>query len=236
MSLLSLVLIGIATFIALRVLIYSIRFLSKEGILYKALFRITPVLEFVVWAAYVIWAVYVVFEGYEFKPVLMASMALILCLAIGWYLLRDLVSGMILKSENAFDTGQYLKAGTSEGIIRKVGYLSVDLETTEGENIKLPYSKLINQILIRPQTKSSHKFALIKLEITSEMPHPEIKQLLLKAINSTPWVVYSREPEIIIKPAENNLQHVEVRFVSFSDEHTSQLKNFLEKYCAEKFL
>lgn len=235
MSLLSVVLIGVAIFIALRLLIFSIRFLNKDSFLYTTLLRIAPVFEFIVWAAFVFWAVYIIFEDYDFMPVLMASMALILCLAIGWYLLRDLVSGMILKSENAFEAGQYLKSGTAEGIIRKVGYLSVELETTDGENIKLPYSKLINQILIRPQTKSSHKFALIKLNIKSEMPHPEIKQLLLKAISSTPWVVYSREPEIIIKPDENNNQHIEVRFVSFSDEHTNQLKNYLEQYCAEKF-
>jgi small-conductance mechanosensitive channel len=235
MNLITIITIGLVLFVNIRILMYFTRIASKRTQINKLLIRIIPVFEFILWTAYVFWAAYVLFEEYSFLPALLAVMGFILSIAIGWYIVRDLVSGMILKTENVFETGQYLKTDFSEGMIKKIGYLSLEMETTKGETIKIPYSKLSNQILIRPQKESSNKYALITLEISKKHNHTDIKEKLPKALNSTPWVIYSRPPEVIISQASEHYYSVEIRFVSFSDEQTSNLKKFLEDYCSETF-
>ncbi len=235
MKLLVVVFLGIVLFIAMRVIIYFTGIAIKGTLLHKTIIRVIPVVEFSLWALFLFWAAFVLFEEHSFMPSLLTVMGLILCLAIGWYIIRDLISGMILKSENAFENGQYLKTNFSEGMIKKIGYLSLELETSSGEIIKIPYSKLANQVLVRPKKESVNKFASITIEIPGNYNHSEIKTKITRAINSTPWVIYSRNPEIIISSKNNNQLTIEIRFVTFSDEHSNNLKRYLKEFCSENF-
>ncbi|MBS4012701.1 MAG: mechanosensitive ion channel family protein [Bacteroidetes bacterium] len=235
MTLLTIIFLGIVLFISMRVIIYFTGFAIRGTRISNTIIRVIPVVEFSLWTVFLFWAAYVLFDEYSFMPSLLTVMGLILCLAIGWYIVRDLISGMILKSENAFDTGQYLKTNFAEGMIKRIGYLSLMLETTNGETIKIPYSKLANQVLIRPQKESINKYSSISLEISDKYNHSEIKEKITRAINSTPWVIYSRNPEIIISSKNNNHLLIEIRFVTFSDEHTNNLKKHLKEFCTENF-
>lgn len=230
MNLLTVFLLGFALFVALRVFIYFLLIVSKGSFAYKAIIKIIPPFEFILWAAYVFWAIYTIFSEYSFMPALLSAMGVVLSVIIGWYVIRDIVSGVVIKSENAFETGQYIKTELSEGRIKKLGYLTLELETTNGEIIKIPYSKLANQILIKPDTETDNKYALITLEIPKLHNHSVIKEKLIDAMNSTPWVIYNQAPNIQVKTGKDNNLIAEIRFISFSDEQTAYLKSFLEEY------
>ncbi|MFW5793454.1 MAG: mechanosensitive ion channel domain-containing protein [Bacteroidota bacterium] len=235
MSLLKIVFLGLVLFVALRFFFYFLRIISKGSVIHKNVIRIIPVFELILWTAYLFGAVYMIFSKYTFMPSLLAIMGLILCILIAWYILRDLIAGVVLKSENVFENGQFLKANNTEGRIKKIGYLYLELENNSGENIKIPYSRLSNQILIRPETDQSNKYALIRIEIPKVDNHIEIKEKLIGAMNSTPWVIFSQPPEIQIKVGEDKTLIVEIRYISFSDEQTFQLKNYLEEFAQQTF-
>ncbi len=235
MSVIFIIATGAILFIVLRILFFIARISGKRHSFFHALTQIIPAFEFTVWIVFVFWAIYNLFISYTFMPFIIAAMAVVLFTTLGWYVIRDLVSGVVLKTENGFKPGQYIKTPLAEGIIKRTGYLSIELETTNGEYIKIPYSKLINQALTKPFTEKSYKYAMIKLNIPGNFPHREIKERILSAVSSTPWVIYNRPPEIQIKQINDSTAQVEVRFLSFSDEYINQLKSFLDEYCKNNF-
>lgn len=71
------------------------------------------------------------FIGMAAYPILTGSLIILLVGLFGWYFLRDFVSGIILKAENAFETGQQIQTAQVSGTIKKLGYRSLEVVTNE---------------------------------------------------------------------------------------------------------
>ncbi|MFA6769569.1 MAG: mechanosensitive ion channel domain-containing protein, partial [Bacteroidales bacterium] len=84
----------------------------------------------------------------------MAFIVVIIMGILAWYLLRDIVSGLILCSENGFEPGQVIKTPFIQGTIKKLGYRSIEIISSNGEQVKVPYTMLMNTTVIKPQDNS----------------------------------------------------------------------------------
>ena len=95
------IILAVALYIFLRSVssIFSL-FANKEKI--KIIFlRLFPVIEMILWFAYAFWASHQLFKDLPVYPLLAGTMIIVRVIIFGWYLLRDFISGILLKSENA---------------------------------------------------------------------------------------------------------------------------------------
>lgn len=151
--------------------------------------RLFPAIELFVWLAFVIWSSSELFNKLVFYPLIMTVVVVIIMVTLAWYLLRDFISGFVLRVENAFEPGQVIKTPFTQGTIKKIGYRSVEIITSSGEYQKIPYTLLMNSSIIRPQDNSKWVENVVNLEFSSTLDASKIKSLLKRRLMEMPWIV-----------------------------------------------
>jgi hypothetical protein len=70
--------------------------------------------------------------------------AVIALLVIGgaWFAIRDVVAGVVLRTEHGFEPGNALVGDDIAGRIQRVGVRSLEIESSDGRRVRLPWSRL----------------------------------------------------------------------------------------------
>jgi small-conductance mechanosensitive channel len=164
--------------------------------LHRILVRVFPLVEFIIWLAYGLWVLNGMFGNYPFYTLLVSALAIGLLVIVGWYFLRDFIAGIILKAEIPFEQNQLIKVIDSKGVLRKVGYRSLEIETDEGEFVKIPYSKLAaNSIHLFERADNLQSFETI-LRLSSSKSIQQFKDDINQFLLLLPWVAFIKEPRV----------------------------------------
>ena len=158
--------------------------------------KVLPVIEFTTWLIFLIWGInYFIRNNIYFA----AGLGLILLLIMfwfAWYSLRDMISGIIIKSNKDLRINDSIYVAGYHGKIIRFGFRNLVLETENGKNIYLPYTMLIKKEFIRshPAEKIlSHSFKVtLHKEKAIEQTTEDIRLTLL----SLPWVSQIKSPGI----------------------------------------
>ena len=222
-----LLLFAVVIFVVLR---YSSRWLasvSTSSLFHNLLVRLFPLFEFIVWFAFGLWVFNKLLGDYSYYHVIIVMLAIGMMLIVGWYFLRDFISGIILKTEIPFEKKQRIGIDRINGILVKVGYRSIEVETTNNQRIKIPYSKLAaSSIHLFSQNEyiHSHEFSF---KMLSEKPVHEIEESILTFLLLLPWIAPSREPSVKIDKQKDSCNMVTVRYYTVLDKNETLVNQHL---------
>lgn len=191
--------------------------------------RMLPTLEVVVGASFLLWAVWFLFpKGSD--AVLWTGVGIVVVLvAAGWFVFRDVMAGVVLRSERAYATGQWIQAGTVEGFISKLGYRTMAIETDDGLRIKVPYSKLGQMSLTtadRTQTSRAHTF---EIELPAEMNVAELTTRIRAATLTSFWSSPHREPYVHYLERRGDHHRFEVVAFSLDESYATDLEQSVRR-------
>jgi len=227
--------LALALYIFLRSVSVLFKILAGKGKSRYIFLRIFPVFEIMLWIFYAFWASHKLFGESTIYPIITGSMIVVLAAVLGWYFLRDFITGIIIKAENAFESGQILKTSIASGKIKGLGYRSMEIETEEGNCIKIPYSLLSNQKLVKPPEKSKGVSRTIQFRIPSKHKSDEIQGMLQRRILEMPWVITGEDVRTDISRLEDDLFHVEVSFRSLNIDLAMKTEDNLKAFVTEVF-
>lgn len=233
MNLLYIVILGFALFFALLLINRLAHLIPGESRWRSLLLRSLPLLEFVVWLAFAFWAARIVFSGLPYRGVVESAMALVLVLALGWYVLRDFLSGVLLKTESEFKKGQIIKSPLVSGKVHKVGYRTVHIETEKGEKVRVPFSRFGDAIISSPPEKGHGYSQMLKLNLNQGDDWSGLTEQIKQELFNMPWIILENEPLINLVRDADNQPSLEVKFSVIKEDHAllveQKLKAFLEK-------
>ncbi len=232
---LKIIFLALALFVLLRSLSAILSVLTINSKIKKIFLKIFPVFEMFLWLSYALWALYYLFHDSAVYPVLSGAIVIVLVAVFGWYLLRDFISGVILKAENAFEPGQYLITKNVSGTIIKLGYLSIELESLEGELIKIPYSQLSSENIIRPANRSKGSGQVIELKVSTNYQAEKIQSMFERRILEMPWVVPGKNIDIKISRKDENIYLAEIHFRALNSEMAMKTEENLRTFVTEVF-
>ena len=202
---------------------------------YRRIFlRWFPVLELVMWVGFVYWAVLTLTDSSGFPVYLIAGLTLVMLALTGWYLLRDVFAGFILRSENHLENGIRYRTEDTEGVISHIGYRSLELITDDGEVIKLPYTMIVGRRLVRPPERGQNSIQLIELEFRSNLQPDEVRQRLLNRVLEMPWVLSSYPPGIKMSIPAIGHYHVEITLRVISEDTGLKTKAQLYEFADQQ--
>ncbi|OFY40692.1 MAG: hypothetical protein A2X18_11580 [Bacteroidetes bacterium GWF2_40_14] len=181
--------VAVALFVILRLVSSYFQILTGKRKIRKMFRKVFPVVQMFLWVAYAFWAFDQLFIGMVAYPILTGSLIILIVVVFGWYFLRDFFSGIILKAENAFEAGQQIQTAEVSGTIKKLGYRSMEIANSEGELVKIPYSLLASQKIVKPADTSNWTEQIIRLKISSAYPSEAIQNMLKIRILEMPWIV-----------------------------------------------
>ncbi len=194
---------------------------------YDAFSRIYPFIEFIIWAGFLFWAVNKLFGDKYYFNTITTGIIIVILLIIGYYVIRDFVAGLILKTEYRLKKGNIIKIEDTTGKITKLSYLSFDIETYNHEKVKIPYSKISGKKITVPNpAESLKKFELnisvskIKDLLTTK------KQIKTKLLNS-PWTAVSEQAVIKLKNETLKTYEFVIFVFAQNENHAEKIKQAL---------
>ncbi|TVQ89299.1 MAG: mechanosensitive ion channel family protein [Bacteroidetes bacterium] len=234
MQILYTIIVAIALAIFLRAGFYFLKLAARKKFYYPYIFRFYPWLEVLVWTAFIFWAVYIHFSALVIYPVLSGSLAVIFILVVSWFVLRDFISGAVLRADHGFYPGNRIKTDSFAGTIVSLGYVSVEILTSGGERIKVPYSNLTGKQITRIEEQGQEKNQNVKLKIPQKYGAQNIQQMLRKQILELPWIVAGKEIKIELAPEEDKYI-ADITFQSVKDDMLPKTEELLKKFANSNF-
>jgi potassium-dependent mechanosensitive channel len=147
----------------------------------------------------------------------LSSLALVagaLSLGIGFGLqniVSNFVSGLILLAERPFKVGDWIEAGGTSGIVKKISVRATEIETFHKQTVMLPNSVLINAAV----GNWTHRNKLGRLDIPvgiSYKSDPTLAQSVLLEIGKQhPLVMKNPEPFVLFQGFGDNRMNFELR-------------------------
>lgn len=158
--------------------------------------RARPALEVLLAVLALAWIASVVFAV---QPrALLAGLAALLAIlvAAGWFAVRDVISGAVLRAENVYEVGQWLRVAGMEGRIRQIGVRSIEIESDDGSRTRLPYSQLVRAPLARSGRGEGTKAHTFTVTVPPSMPAAGVVAELRAATLSSFFASATRDPQI----------------------------------------
>ncbi|MGL4489643.1 MAG: mechanosensitive ion channel family protein, partial [Rhizobiaceae bacterium] len=135
----------------------------------------------------------------------LSSLALVagaLSLGIGFGLqniVSNFVSGLILLAERPFKVGDWIVAGTTEGIVRKISVRATEIETFQRLTVILPNSELINAAVGNWTHRNKLGRVDIPISVAYNSDPGKVQEILLEIASANAMVLKTPEPFVLFK-------------------------------------
>ncbi len=168
-----------------------------------------PVLERLFWAIFVLGFLITLIS---LNPLVGAIMAALM-LATTWGFIRNYVAGILVLAEGAIKVGQSIRFDTYEGKVVTLNALNcdVELDDTGKETLKVPYSKLASQLLVKTSPSENIVTQTSILEVDATRDAIAVEGQIEDVLINMPWLV--AEEGYSIERLENGENRLRFRVV-----------------------
>lgn len=224
MQLVVVFLLGLFIFLAMKGLRIGLRRLARVYPGWNFRFNLLAAIEFTIWLSYIFWAANHLFSDKFFYQYLVYSLYFITFVLLTWFLIADIVAGVVFKVKYNLRPGMNIRTKDFSGTIKSQHVTYIKLRTEEGQIVRVPYNKINNLVIsemIHPEWLAEH---VIHVRIAPGLSKQDAGKLIRETIINMPWSNLKEEPSIkFIRETENGF-FVDVILFSTSLEH----KKFIE--------
>jgi small-conductance mechanosensitive channel len=191
-----------------------------------------PVVELATWIIFFTWAIQYLYNRGYLVTIVPLMIFIIIVLYLAWYILKDLIAGIVFKTSNTLAINDHITVAGVSGKVIEIGQNIMKIEHESGRIISIPYSKIAGEIIqmnFPSQSLLSHSF-LFRMELIYETEQVfEIIEKLRITILSLPWASQKKEPMIIIKAEGPNDILFAITVFSLDNGYFTRIEKFLEK-------
>lgn len=228
MNLLVFILTGLLLFVLFRLLYRMGMTLTRRKLLRPDLFSFLPVIQLASWLAFAFWGAYIIFGGHFYYDLIIVVMAILVIVGLAWYVFRDFLAGVLLKTEKSIEQGQYIKTPFVEGRVKKLGTLYMELINSAGESVKIPYSRMSNELFILPPEDEDMLPHQLELPVPVGLEPEEAKERVRDALLTMPWII-SPQPIVQLSKDSGSRYRVHVTYFTHIRSQAVQVEEKLRK-------
>lgn len=177
--------------------------------------RFVPALQFVGWGVYAIWIVRILVQSQGTTQSLVGPALVIGIFAFAsWFAIRDVVGGAILRAEDLYSVGEWLRVGDAAGRVHSVGARSLELELRDGKRLRVPYSLMAASPIAKSEpfgTATAHSFTI---SAPRSVMVSELKSHIERAALLSMWASTVRIPRV--ETATASSEHVELEVTVYA--------------------
>lgn len=197
--------------------------------------RLIPPIEGITWFVFFMLALNSLSSTSIWGSVIIISICLIAVIWISWYGIRDIIAGIILKTEGAIVINDRIQLKEVTGQIKKMGYRIMELETDTGEIVNLPYSRVSGSMQIKSnpgEKMKSHRFE-VEISPESNLAMNDMVNKVKQVAYNAPWSSLKKAPQVKLLLKEDGHKYMEVIIYALKVEYFSLIKNYLTSYLPE---
>lgn len=204
------ILFGLILFAFFRLIRFLLPILVKNFKKAQSYLSYLPIIETSGWLFFFSWFT---FRFAEIESIFALVMAGILGFIIFWiskFFLKDLIAGLVFRTSGKFKEGDRIMLDGLKGSVKKFGLIELEVESSEGSTLIIPYSKLTEAINIKSEgadQTSSYSFSMeVKRTQSQEKTVNNIQNFVL----SLPWSSIQKNPLVVIREQSEKLFTVDV--------------------------
>ena len=249
MIILIVLLVALGTALLFRLLHWLLRPLTRRRFWLRMSYLLMGV-ELLAWTAWLFWLIRLLVRNEALYAYFTVGVAFLLFGLLTWFLLRDLVAGIIFKLQHNLKLNQSIRVmGRSSAITPKEGGLPADaitgrllrlgittivLESAAGERIKIPYTKLINESVARYDASEVINPYDMELSVPKSQSKDRWISALSQQILLLPWASTIRTP-IVQWQRESEQHHVfDLRVYCLSNDQAYRIESHLRHVYSDK--
>ncbi len=218
---------SVALFAVLRVLAFLVRVLPVPTRVRDSLQRFAPVLGLTVLVAYVASGLALLLTREpEFATVLVSLLAVLV--AFAWAPLYDLICGVAFRFGGFCRVGDQVKVGDVEGRVLEVGMRSLVVQTRQGDEAVVPYSKITRETLRRTQSLSGAHVHAFVIDAPGDKDFSTLKQEVIQAALRCHWASVVHPPKVELREG----QTIEVNVYALDADHAPIVESAVRDFLA----
>ncbi len=189
--------------------------------------KILPIIDLATVAIVIFWITFIIFRDSDALPIITSVVAIILLGLLGWFLGRDFVAGIILKSENYFEKNKKIRLNNKSGRIIKTTLRYLEFETDDGEAIRVPYNKISGEYFSKLSPDEKYESHLITLNVKEVADTKTLRESLRKNIYNSPWYLAAKEPVIEIVSSAEGGYKINLNIYTINSSHADLIRQEL---------
>ena len=194
----------------------------------KRIGKILPLIDSIAWLVIIFWSAHYLFGEKSYYPVVTICMIVVISLLIGWFFIKDFISGVIFRMQNDFDTGDLLQFADYAGSIESFHLTHLTMQTREGRNVKIPYSKLSSDIISQRSESRIFEESKYILKLPAQGNYSDIENRIYHLLLTSPWRIINKKPKVNFLGEEEGKYHYELNVQTRNQEHFNHLMKVLE--------
>ncbi len=183
----------------------------------------------ITWLVVLFWSISYLFGKGNYYSLVINCLIVIISVLISWFFLKDLVAGIIFRGQNRYTPGDYVQFGELEGKVESFSLTHISVNTKDGKLLKLPYSRLNNQVISqKSDLKSFQKYTFV-LTTNKKEERKMTESSILTFLMVSPWRSGKMVPEVKFNEENDQGYLFEIQIQLRNPNHFIYLKESLEK-------
>ena len=264
MTILLILLVALLIALLFRLLHRLLRPLARRQPFWLRVSYLLMGIELLAWTGWLFWVIRRVVHNQAVYAYFTIGVAFLLFGLLTWFLLRDVVAGIIFKLQHNLKINQSIRvAGNPGGVLPvagiptpdaaggtgpgggsggshpllsgsgitgrllNLGITTITLESTTGDRIKIPYTKLINETVARHEASDMIKPFDMMLQVPKSMSKDRWIVALRRQVLLLPWASTIRVPVVQWKREDEQQHTFNLRIYCLSDEQAHRVESHL---------
>jgi len=218
-------------FLLFRIIIFAIPLIIKKSAKRKFFERNIPLIEFFSWLLFSIWTFKNLLEKNQYFAIVMFVVMLTIAIFSVRIFLKDYIAGIIVKADTSIVMGDTITTSNYTGIIKKFNYRTLELELTNKNIVKIPFSNILNNNLLKEQKSYSNSAYTFEITILKNKDIENIINSIKQSIILLPWSLTTQSPIIKLINEKKNTYTLSITVFS----HKKDMYFKIEKHIKDKF-
>ena len=226
---LKIIILGVGLLLLYRILSFLNKRLPLSTELKHYITVVLPIAELLSWIGFIAWCIRVMYESEAYAVLIVLSVIILLLVIPSWFLIRDLIFGMLLVIQRKIELNTQIEIGHMMGKIVKIDYFTFDVKSKTGNIETIPYSKIRSKIISKSGENINLEKQLIRFTIPVRKNMDEsVGQLKVTLLNS-PWVAASQQPIVKSVTCENDVYVVDVFVYLLKKDYVEKIRNYVKE-------
>lgn len=226
--------VALVIVLAFRILHWALRPLVRRHTRWLRASYLLMGVELLVWTGWLFWVVQSLVGNQQVYTWVTVGIAFLLFGLLTWFLLRDVVAGIIFKLQHTLKLNQSIRVAEASGRLLRLGVTALVLESVSGERIKIPYTKLINEAVARNEASDVIESFDFSLQVPQSMTKDRWITTLQQQVLLLPWASAQRMPVVQWQEEDESTHTFDLRVYSLNAYQAQKIESHLRHRYIEK--
>jgi len=225
---LSLILMGLLVYFVLRIFRFAIPYVAKNRNLREWLGQYFSLFELSVWVVFALWFLPNLMRKNIYAGIGLSLILIAIFIWIAWFGLRNLVAGFIFKSNSGLKIGEQIQIGDQSGIILKLGYRNIVLDSANGNMVSLAYSQITNLPLIKISSNEQRHSTSFELHTAKTDNILKLTNEIKAKILMHPRCSLTEQPKVELLQEQGQKMLFSIKIFAVENKYLSVIEEYIK--------